>query len=101
MTSSEIKEILKNYTSLQMQAALSVRNESKISDDVKAKVQKFGFVKQCLEMLPPDEKNIVTAVYVNRNSIARIARERNFSRTTIYYHLKKAVKRLAESIPLA
>jgi len=100
MTSSEIKKILKSYAVFQMQTMVFAKNEDGISEESKDKARKFLLVKQCLEILPLDEKNLVTAIYVNRKPIARIAREWSFVRSTIYYRLEKAVERMAESIPL-
>ena len=101
MKRTEVKEILDNYAVCQMQALVLAKDAGAVSEEIQNRLQKFELIKQFLDMLPFEDNALIRAVYIEKKSVTRLAKERGFARSSIYKRLEKAINLIAESIPFS
>lgn len=94
----QIKVWLKQYESMERNAAVVERAEAKCLESAKEKAEVFRLLKICLDELPQEERMLLQRVYIHKQGISRAAREEGYSRRNLYYKMDKILAELGKCL---
>lgn len=90
-TKETIKEILKNYHALETK-----RKVFAAAGKTSPEIEKFSFVKECIELLSDESKDIIECVFIQHMSIRGYAKRNYLSHTTVERRVNAAVQTIAD-----